>query len=216
MRLLGEHSPIPCTYAGGVRDVEDLELVHRLGLGKVDISVGSALDIFGGSLSYDAVVAWSRAHAEPGSTLLRHAHTSSGGEFYMQLCATAASASDTKDAYLNYKLHPASATTASVKAQGATDGARSSTTDPEKEADIPTGTTTSTHSAVQAVEITHTVVSDALRGRGVAAVLAEAAFRYAQVNGMAVIPNCSYIRETFLPRNPQWLPLVQPHSPVTE
>jgi phosphoribosylformimino-5-aminoimidazole carboxamide ribotide isomerase len=38
-----------------------LELVKRLGKGKVDITVGSALDIFGGDLSYEEVVQWSRS-----------------------------------------------------------------------------------------------------------------------------------------------------------
>jgi phosphoribosylformimino-5-aminoimidazole carboxamide ribotide isomerase len=56
--LLGEHSPIPATYAGGVRSLEDMELVRRLGKNKVDATVGSALDCFGGQLKYDDVVAW--------------------------------------------------------------------------------------------------------------------------------------------------------------
>lgn len=56
--LLGEASPIPVTYAGGVRSMEDMELVKRLGQGKVDLTIGSALDCFGGTLSYDEVVAW--------------------------------------------------------------------------------------------------------------------------------------------------------------
>ena len=60
--LLGEHSPVPVTYAGGVRSVEDLDLLHRLGKGKVDVTVGSALDIFGGELAYDEVVAWHKKH----------------------------------------------------------------------------------------------------------------------------------------------------------
>ncbi len=58
VELLGEHSPVPVTYAGGVRSVVDLDLVERLGKGKVDITVGSALDIFGGSFPYDDVVQW--------------------------------------------------------------------------------------------------------------------------------------------------------------
>jgi len=49
---------IPVTYAGGVRTLEDLELVRRLGQGAVDCTVGSALDIFGGDLSYEEVVQW--------------------------------------------------------------------------------------------------------------------------------------------------------------
>ncbi len=60
VELLGAHSPIPVTYAGGVRSLEDLELVKQLGAGRVDLSIGSALDIFGGSLAYQAVVAWQR------------------------------------------------------------------------------------------------------------------------------------------------------------
>ncbi|KAK3676525.1 Enzyme that catalyzes the fourth step in the histidine pathway [Recurvomyces mirabilis] len=39
---------IPVTYAGGGRNIEDLELVKRLSQGKVDLTIGSALDIFGG------------------------------------------------------------------------------------------------------------------------------------------------------------------------
>lgn len=56
--LLGKHSPLPVTYAGGVRSIEDLERVERLGQGRVDCTVGSALDIFGGNLSYERVVEW--------------------------------------------------------------------------------------------------------------------------------------------------------------
>jgi phosphoribosylformimino-5-aminoimidazole carboxamide ribotide isomerase len=58
VRLLGDHSPIPVTYAGGVRSIDDLELVKKLGNDKVDATVGSALDCFGGSLKYDDVVSW--------------------------------------------------------------------------------------------------------------------------------------------------------------
>jgi phosphoribosylformimino-5-aminoimidazole carboxamide ribotide isomerase len=56
--LLGEHSPIPVTYAGGVRSIDDLELVKKLGNDRVDATVGSALDVFGGQLKYCDVVAW--------------------------------------------------------------------------------------------------------------------------------------------------------------
>ncbi|KAG2427785.1 hypothetical protein HXX76_012110 [Chlamydomonas incerta] len=58
VRVLGEWSPIPVTYAGGARTLEDLERVRAAGGGRVDITVGSALDIFGGKLPYDDVVAW--------------------------------------------------------------------------------------------------------------------------------------------------------------
>lgn len=58
VEFLGVSSPIPVTYAGGVRSMEDMELVKKLGKGKVDLTIGSALDCFGGTVSYDGVVAW--------------------------------------------------------------------------------------------------------------------------------------------------------------
>ncbi len=48
--MLGEWQGCPVTYAGGVRSLEDLSLVDRLSQGRVDLTIGSALDIFGGSL----------------------------------------------------------------------------------------------------------------------------------------------------------------------
>lgn len=45
---LGQSSPLPTTYAGGASSLEDLELVTRLGRGRIDLTIGSALDIFGG------------------------------------------------------------------------------------------------------------------------------------------------------------------------
>ncbi|XP_024967475.1 1-(5-phosphoribosyl)-5-[(5-phosphoribosylamino)methylideneamino] imidazole-4-carboxamide isomerase, chloroplastic [Cynara cardunculus var. scolymus] len=56
--LLGRHSPIPVTYAGGVTVMEDLERIKIAGMEHVDVTVGSALDIFGGNLAYKDVVAW--------------------------------------------------------------------------------------------------------------------------------------------------------------
>ena len=46
---LGRWSPIPMTYAGGANSLADLAAVTQLGQGKVDLTIGSALDIFGGS-----------------------------------------------------------------------------------------------------------------------------------------------------------------------
>ncbi|KAK1382450.1 1-(5-phosphoribosyl)-5-[(5-phosphoribosylamino)methylideneamino] imidazole-4-carboxamide isomerase, chloroplastic [Heracleum sosnowskyi] len=56
--LLGKHSPIPVTYAGGVTVMDDLERIKVAGMGNVDVTVGSALDIFGGNLRYKDVVIW--------------------------------------------------------------------------------------------------------------------------------------------------------------
>lgn len=58
IRLLGEHSPIPVTYAGGVRNMEDMEQVKQLGQGRVDLTIGSALDIFGGDLPFNEVMSF--------------------------------------------------------------------------------------------------------------------------------------------------------------
>eukprot|EP00898_Chlorokybus_atmophyticus_P006880 jgi/Chlat1/7193/Chrsp57S06756 len=60
IELLAKLSPIPVTYAGGVASLDDLERVRVAGNGIVDVSVGSALDIFGGNLQYAEVVAWHR------------------------------------------------------------------------------------------------------------------------------------------------------------
>jgi phosphoribosylformimino-5-aminoimidazole carboxamide ribotide isomerase len=64
--LLGEWSPIRVTYAGGARSLADLDLVNERGRGRVDLSIGSALDIFGGDLPYQAVVAWQRRQEQLG------------------------------------------------------------------------------------------------------------------------------------------------------
>jgi phosphoribosylformimino-5-aminoimidazole carboxamide ribotide isomerase len=59
---LAAWSPIPVTYAGGVRNLADLELIRSLGKGRVDATVGSALDIFGGSgMTYDDAVRFHHA-----------------------------------------------------------------------------------------------------------------------------------------------------------
>ncbi|WP_079914631.1 phosphoribosylformimino-5-aminoimidazole carboxamide ribotide isomerase [Paenibacillus sp. 32352] len=59
VRHLAECVSIPTTYAGGARSMEDMELFRSLCDGKLDLTIGSALDIFGGKLSYKDVVAYS-------------------------------------------------------------------------------------------------------------------------------------------------------------
>jgi len=49
IRFLGEWGKCPVTYAGGAASMADVKLVDELGNGRVDVTVGSALDIFGGS-----------------------------------------------------------------------------------------------------------------------------------------------------------------------
>ncbi len=48
--MLGSWGKKPVTYAGGARSIDDLSLVETLSRGRVDLTIGSALDIFGGSL----------------------------------------------------------------------------------------------------------------------------------------------------------------------
>lgn len=58
---LAEICIIPVTYAGGGRHLQDLELVERLSNGKVDLTIGSALDIFGGKgVTFDECCGWNR------------------------------------------------------------------------------------------------------------------------------------------------------------
>ena len=60
---LGRWSPIPTTYAGGANSLRDLEEVSRIGGGKIDLTIGSALDIFGGTgVRYADVVEFNRRH----------------------------------------------------------------------------------------------------------------------------------------------------------
>ncbi len=59
--LLGQSCPIPVTYAGGARSLEDLKLVQQLSQGKVDLTIGSALDIFGGSgVTLEDCISWNQ------------------------------------------------------------------------------------------------------------------------------------------------------------
>jgi len=61
---LGQWSPLPVTYAGGARSLEDLAAVTATGCGRVDLTIGSALDIFGGTgVRYCDAVAFNRAQA---------------------------------------------------------------------------------------------------------------------------------------------------------
>ena len=54
--FLGTWSGIPITSAGGVHDYDDLLLLKKLGRGRLNVTVGSALDLFGGLLSWKKVL----------------------------------------------------------------------------------------------------------------------------------------------------------------
>ena len=54
--LLSEYGDIPITYAGGVGSYDDIELLRELSGGKLNVTIGSALDLFGGALEYDRII----------------------------------------------------------------------------------------------------------------------------------------------------------------
>lgn len=54
--LLGSWGKIPVTYAGGVGSFEDLKKLKELGRNQLNVTIGSALDLFGGSMAYDKVM----------------------------------------------------------------------------------------------------------------------------------------------------------------
>ena len=62
--LLGSWGKKPVTYAGGAASMADLELVQQAGNGQVDVTVGSALDLFGGcGVAYGDLVSWNNRTA---------------------------------------------------------------------------------------------------------------------------------------------------------
>jgi phosphoribosylformimino-5-aminoimidazole carboxamide ribotide isomerase len=54
--LLSQYAGVPVTYAGGVGSYEDIATLRRLGKGRLNVTIGSALDLFGGKLSYEKVI----------------------------------------------------------------------------------------------------------------------------------------------------------------
>ncbi len=56
VQLLGSWQGIPVTYAGGVAGFADLEALRELGEGRVNVTIGSALDLFGGDMDFENVL----------------------------------------------------------------------------------------------------------------------------------------------------------------
>lgn len=54
--LLGSWGRIPITYAGGVGSFEDLRKLDLCGRGRLNVTIGSALDLFGGTMAYEKVI----------------------------------------------------------------------------------------------------------------------------------------------------------------
>lgn len=60
---LADWTLVPTTYAGGAKSLADLESVTQVGRGRIDLTIGSALDIFGGTgVKYADAVAFNRDH----------------------------------------------------------------------------------------------------------------------------------------------------------
>ena len=63
---LAQWCRIPVTYAGGGRNLQDLDHVKRLSDGRVDLTIGSALDVFGGSgVTFEECVQWNKQQVAP-------------------------------------------------------------------------------------------------------------------------------------------------------
>lgn len=56
VEMLGAWNGLPVTYAGGVGSFDDLAKLRILGNNHVNVTIGSALDIFGGPMAYDKVL----------------------------------------------------------------------------------------------------------------------------------------------------------------
>ena len=56
LTLIAQYEGLPVTYAGGIKDMSDIDTIDRVGRGRIDYTVGSALSIFGGNIDFDEVV----------------------------------------------------------------------------------------------------------------------------------------------------------------
>lgn len=56
VEIISRNTEIPITYAGGIGRMEDLELLEEMSQGRMDFTVGSALDLFGGTLKFDEII----------------------------------------------------------------------------------------------------------------------------------------------------------------
>ena len=56
LALLAQEGRLPMTYAGGIGKMEDIRKIREIGKDRVNFTVGSALDLFGGTLKFDEIV----------------------------------------------------------------------------------------------------------------------------------------------------------------
>ncbi len=63
IKFLSNCVSIPTTYAGGARNIDDLRLINELSSGKLDLTIGSALDVFGGEgCTFSECIDWNQGH----------------------------------------------------------------------------------------------------------------------------------------------------------
>ena len=55
VELLATWNQIPITYAGGIGSMENLQEFKKASMGRLDFTIGSALDLFGGSIPYEII-----------------------------------------------------------------------------------------------------------------------------------------------------------------
>ncbi len=60
VRMLGTWDKRPVTYAGGIHNFDDLKKIKEFGANRLNVTIGSALDLFGGEMSFDEVVTYCR------------------------------------------------------------------------------------------------------------------------------------------------------------
>ncbi len=56
IKMLSQWVKIPCTYAGGISSLEDVKLIDKMSGGRMNYTIGSALDIFGGDIKFEDVI----------------------------------------------------------------------------------------------------------------------------------------------------------------
>jgi hypothetical protein len=59
------------------------------------------------------------------------------------------------------------------------------------------------------MDLFHTFTDPDIRGQGLAEKLAQAAFEHAKKNGLRIIPTCSYVKDYFLKKHPEWDSIVE-------
>lgn len=58
VRILAKYQGNSITYAGGVQDFKDLDILKKYGENHIDVTIGSALDLFGGTMDFSEVLAY--------------------------------------------------------------------------------------------------------------------------------------------------------------